>query len=106
MQNVLAAQCVAVVGPMQRAFDSVQPHPQARLRQRLGRRAEMVQQRLDLAPLDVSADRILKNRTEQVFVSATHGGGPRKRKNAALDELLSAPDSFPRAMRRKRKTSH
>lgn len=72
MQNILAAQCVAVVWPMQRAFDTVQLYAQARLCQRLGRRAKMVQQRFDLAPLDVSADRILKDRAEEIFVFAAH----------------------------------
>src|SRR5208283_1155685 len=32
----------------------------------------MMQQRLDLAPLDVSADRVLKDRAEEVLMSATH----------------------------------
>ena len=72
MQNILAAQRVAVVRPVQRTFDTVQPYAQARLRQRLGRRAEVVQQRLDFAPLDVSADRILKDRAEEIFVFAAH----------------------------------
>jgi hypothetical protein len=36
-------------------------------------RAEVAQQRLDLAPLDVAADRIVKDGAEQVFVFVAHG---------------------------------
>src|SRR5258706_16240512 len=75
------------MGPVQRTFDAVEPNPQARLRQRLGRRAQVVEQRLDLAPLDVPADRILENRSEQVFVFAAHRGSPRAREYIAAHRV-------------------
>ena len=72
MKNVLAAERIAVVRTMQRPFDAVEPYPQSRLRQRLCRGAEVVQQRFDFAPLDITADRILKDRAEEIFVFAAH----------------------------------
>lgn len=36
-------------------------------------RAKVVQKRLDLPPVDITADRILKNRAQQILMFGTHG---------------------------------
>lgn len=76
MLDVLAAQCVAMVGTMQNALVTVEPHSNARTRQRLDRRAEMIEQRLDLTPVNVGADRIVKDRAQQILVLVAQGLRP------------------------------
>jgi len=58
--DVLPAERVGVVGPMQDALGAVQLHADARAGQRLDVGAEVVQQRFDFPPLDVAADGVGK----------------------------------------------
>ena len=50
MEDILPAERIAVMGAMQRAFNAVEANAQSRLRQRLRRSAEVVQQRFDFTP--------------------------------------------------------
>jgi hypothetical protein len=59
---------------VQDALGMAELHPDPRARQRLGVRAEMLQQRLDLAPVNVGVDRIVKDLAQQVGVFVAHTG--------------------------------
>src|SRR5215831_3202403 len=72
MLDILAAERIAAMRTMQDAFGAVQLHADAGARQRLDRCTEMTQQRLDLPPLQVPADRIVKDRADQVVVLVAH----------------------------------
>jgi hypothetical protein len=58
----------AVVRPVQDAFGVVELHADARARQGFELRAEVLQQRFDLAPVDIRVDRILEDLAQQVDV--------------------------------------
>ena len=74
MLNVLSAERVSVMGSMQDALVPVQLHAHTGAGKRLDAGAEVIEQRLDLAPVDVPADRVVEDRAEQVLVLVTHGG--------------------------------
>src|SRR5438128_10112215 len=72
MLDVLAAERIAAVRAVQDAFVAVELHAHSRAGQRLDVGAEMAQQRLDLAPLDVGADGIVEDVADQVVVLVAH----------------------------------
>lgn len=73
MLDVLPAQRVAMMRAVQNSLVAVEAHTNARTRQRLDRCAEMIQQRLDLTPVNVGADRIVKDRPQQILVLVAQG---------------------------------
>src|SRR5437899_9979295 len=72
MLDVLAAERIAAMRAVQDAFVAVELHAHSRTGQRFDLGAEMAQQRLDLAPLDVGADGIVEDVADQVVVLVTH----------------------------------
>jgi len=74
MLNVLSAERISVMRAMQDAFVAVQLHAHTGAGQLLDGSAEMMEQRLDLAPVDVRVDRVVEDRAKQVLVLVTHGG--------------------------------
>ncbi len=72
VQDILPSQRVPVVRPVDDALVAVELHADSRAGQRLEARAQVVQQRLDFAPLDVAADGVVEDRAEQVFVLVAH----------------------------------
>ena len=64
---------IAVVRPVQYPFRAVQADADPRTRQWLDVRPDVVQQRLNLAPVDVRADRVVEDRSQQVLVLVAHG---------------------------------
>src|SRR5688500_4359853 len=73
MLDIAAPQRVAAVRTMEDAFVSVQLHTHSCTGKRFDARSEMVEQRLDLAPVDVSADRVVEDRATKVLVLVAHG---------------------------------
>jgi len=61
------------MGAMQDVLDFVQPYPHTRPRQRLHRRTQVVEEGLNLAPMNVSACRLAEDGTNQVLVFMAHG---------------------------------
>ena len=59
---------VALVRMMQKILDPVEHDAKARTVRRLDRRAQVHQQRFDLAPVDIAAEGILKDGAQQVEV--------------------------------------
>ena len=76
--DVLAAERVAAVRAVKDALGTIQLHADARSGQRLDRRAEMAQQRLDFAPLRVAADRVVKDQRGSSY-RACGSSGTRQR---------------------------
>jgi hypothetical protein len=68
-----AVESVAVVRAVQDSFRSIELHADARAGELLDGGTDVIQQRLDLAPVDVAADGIVKDRPEQLLVLVTHG---------------------------------
>src|SRR6516225_3123990 len=100
VQDVLAAKRIAVMRAVEDAFGAVQPHAHARSGQRLGRGAEMMQERLHLTPLDVAAHRIVKDGSQQAFVLATQGCRSRGRlRPRSIPDL--GPNARVRLLRRR-----
>ena len=72
MAYVMFAECAAVVRPVQLALDFVQLDCEPRAVSTLKLGAQVAQQRLDLAPVKVSASRFGENRFQNAFVLVTH----------------------------------
>ena len=75
--QALSVQDVAVVRPVEDAFDAVQFHPQTRPGQRHDRGAQVMQQRLDLPPMNIAARRLAEDRSYQLFVLVAHAPSSR-----------------------------
>jgi hypothetical protein len=74
MSDVLLAAHAAVVGAVQGADDTVQLDLHARAVARFDNRAEVVQEGLDIAPVDIATQGFLKDGVEETFVAVTHSG--------------------------------
>src|SRR5687768_17163870 len=73
MLDIATPQRVAAVRTMEDAFVSVKLHAHAGTGKRFDAGSEMIEQRLDFAPVDVSADRVVEDRAKQVLVLVAHG---------------------------------
>ena len=73
MAQVMLSADAAVVGSVQSAVDTVQFNVQACPVARCDHRAQVVQQRLDLAPVNIAADRFLEDGIKNALVLLTHG---------------------------------
>jgi hypothetical protein len=71
--DVVAAHVVAVVRMMHREFVAIEDDAKAGAMRRLDAGAEVMQQRLDFAPVDVAADRVVENCLQDVAVLVAHG---------------------------------
>ena len=72
MTHVLFAECASVVRPVQLALDFVQFDCEPRAVCALELAAQVAQQRLDLAPVNVGASRFGENRFQNAFVLMAH----------------------------------
>jgi len=63
-----------MVRVMQDAFNTIQFDTKARTMYGFDAGAEMMQKRLDFAPVNVAADRVLENGMNQIDVFVAHGG--------------------------------
>jgi len=70
--HAVAIERVIVVRTVQHCFGTVEFHARAVAVERFGTRAQVMQQGLDLAPVDIGTDRILEDRPQQGTVVA-HG---------------------------------
>lgn len=64
---------VAVMRMMKKKFALIEQHAKARAMRRLDGGAKMMQQRFDLAPVNVAAQRVMKNRMQKTLVFMAHG---------------------------------
>ena len=71
--HILPKQHVAVMRVMQDTLNPVQNDANSRPLERFHLGAQVVQQRFDFAPVDVAADRVLKNAVYQMLVFMAHG---------------------------------
>lgn len=71
--DVLPAEDIALMRMVQEIFVAVQYHAEACAMDRIKRRTEMMQQRFDLAPVDIGAHRVLKQAAQEMKVFVTHG---------------------------------
>jgi hypothetical protein len=74
MADVLFAAHAAVVGTVQCADNTVQLDLHARAVARFDDSAEVVQEGLDIAPVDIATQGFLKDDMEETFVTVTHSG--------------------------------
>jgi len=72
MTHIMLAERAAVMRPVQLALDFVQLDCEARAVGTLNLRAQVAQQRLDLAPVKVAADRFGEDRFQNALVLVTH----------------------------------
>lgn len=70
--DIVFAAHTAVMRTVQRAFNAVQLKAQPRAMARLDAGTQMLQQRLDVAPVNISADRFLQNGSQNTFVLVAH----------------------------------
>ncbi len=75
--DALAVADIAVMRMVQEYFNAIELHAEACAVRRLDGCAEMMQQGLDLAPVDVGADRVVKDRPQQVRVLVAHCRHPK-----------------------------
>ena len=68
----LSVQFVAVVRTMQDAFDSIQPHPHTRTREGFHCCSQVMQEGLDIPPMNIAARGITKDSANKVFVFVSH----------------------------------
>ena len=87
MIDVLPAQCIAMMRAMQGVLDAVELHADARARELLDACPEVAQQRFSLPPLDVAADGIVKDRTQQIFGIDVEGLKPGQEATLDRDAL-------------------
>jgi len=59
--DIFAIQHIAVVRMMQKALYAIQGDAKARAMRRLNLGAQVIEQRFNLAPVDVAADRVMKD---------------------------------------------
>jgi hypothetical protein len=71
--DFLLAALVAVVRVMQKELVLIQHHSKASPQDRLDRGTEVMQQRLDLTPVDIAVQWILENRVQETPVFVAHG---------------------------------
>jgi hypothetical protein len=72
MPDIVFAAHAAVVGAVQRPFNAVQLKAQTRTVPGLDTGTKMLQQRLYIAPVNIPADRILKNGAQDTLVFVAH----------------------------------
>ena len=87
MTHVMLAESAAVMRPVQLALDFVQLDCEPRAVGALNFGAQVTQQRLDLAPVNVAAGRFGEDRFQNSFVLAAHrhtGGFRIKTESAAI----------------------
>ena len=72
MTHIMLAKSTAVMRPVQLALDVVQRDCKPSAVGALNLGAQVAQQRLDLAPVKVAADRFGKNRFQNALVLVTH----------------------------------
>ena len=72
MTHIMLAERAAVMRPVQLAFYFVQLDCEPRAVGALNLRAQVVQQRLDLAPVKVAAGRLAEDRLQEALVFVTH----------------------------------
>ena len=79
MTHIMLAESTAVMRPVQLALDFVQLDCEPRAVGALNLRAQVAQQRLDLAPMKVAAGRFGEDRFQNALVLVTHrcNGGSR-----------------------------
>jgi hypothetical protein len=58
---------------MQDVLDAMQPYTHTRARKRLGRCAEVMEQGLDLAPMNIPGKGLTEDGANQLCVSVAHG---------------------------------
>ena len=73
MANRTLIERVAMVWPVQNTLGPVEVNTYSCAGQMLDLRAEVLEQRFDLAPVNIAADRIVKIGPQQVLVFMTHG---------------------------------
>jgi hypothetical protein len=71
--DILLRTFTAVMRVMQESFEFVQDDAKTRAMGWLNRCAQMMEHGLDFAPMNIGANRILKNRAQKVDVLAAHG---------------------------------
>ena len=97
MADVLLAAYAAVMRPVQGADDAIQLDLHACAMAGFDSGAEVAQEGLDIAPVDIGAEGLLEDGLEQAFVSVTHHGtvpekasAPAPRKRKFRDSPISA----------------
>jgi hypothetical protein len=72
MTDIMLAAHPTVVGAVQRPFDTVEQKAQARTVPGFDTGTQVLQQRFHIAPVNVSAHRILKNGAQNALVFVAH----------------------------------
>ena len=73
VSDALPIEHVAVMRAMQDVLDAMQPYTHTRARKRLGRCAEVMEQGLDLAPMNIRGKRLTEDGANPLCVFVAHG---------------------------------